>query len=181
MGNHDGGKWGKRLGRRETSVGIRKMLTSAGVQVCHNTHVDLQVAGAKVQIVGLGDRWAKEFHLNEAFAGLPKQADCLRIAMSHNPDTKDMVQYRSWELLLCGHTHGGQVVIPGFGPPIVPIVDHGYVSGLFEYQGRRLYVTRGVGGVFGGMRLNCRPEITVLDLVAGESPVELTDGKPRVG
>ncbi|MCW5966597.1 MAG: phosphodiesterase YaeI [Bryobacterales bacterium] len=179
MGNHDGGKWGRDTGRRESSAAIRLMLGKAGIQVCHNANVEMEVAGARLQVVGLGDRWAKEFFIQDAFQGLTRNADRLRVVMSHNPDTKDVLHYHSWELLLCGHTHGGQVAIPGFGPPIVPVLDHEYVKGLHEYQGRRLYVTRGVGGVFGGLRINCRPEITVLDMVAGESPVELTDSKPR--
>jgi hypothetical protein len=43
-----------------------------------------------------------------------------------------------------------------------------------------MYVTRGVGGVMGGLRINCRPELTLLELTGGESPQELTDGQPRV-
>ncbi len=178
MGNHDGGKWGKHTRRRETSAALRAMLTGAGIQVPHNGHAALSAAGVSLDVVGLGDLWAKEFDVNRGFHGLSKEAGRLRIVMSHNPDTKDIVQYFSWELLLCGHTHGGQVVLPLVGAPILPILDRQYSQGLFEYQGRRMYVTRGVGGVLGGLRINCRPEITLLDLVPGESPVELTEDRP---
>jgi hypothetical protein len=180
MGNHDGGKWGKRTGRRETSTVLRAMLRDAGIQAPHNGHASVSVAGVDLDIIGLGDRWAKEFELAKAFQGLPPEAERLRVVMSHNPDTKDMVQYFSWELLLCGHTHGGQVVLPWVGAPVLPVVDTHYAQGLFAYQGRRMYVTRGVGGVMGGLRINCRPELTLLELTGGESPRELTDGQPRV-
>lgn len=179
MGNHDGGRWADLKNRYDSSEILRGMLADAGVVVPHNAHVEQQVAGERVQIVGIGDHWAKEQNAPLAFKALPRQADCLRIVMSHNPDTKAILQYFSWELMLSGHTHGGQVVIPGFGPPILPVNDKRYYEGLHVYQGRRLYITRGVGGVMGGVRFNCRPEITVLDLVSGESPDELTESRPR--
>jgi len=179
MGNHDGGKWKVNLGRRETSVATRGMLAEAGIIVPHNVSQEVRIAGIPLQMVGLGDLWAKEMDSRAAFAGLPRQADRLRIVLSHNPDTKAILQYFSWELMLSGHTHGGQVVLPGFGPLVLPIEDRGYHAGLYTYQGRRLYVSRGVGGVFGGLRFNCRPEITIIELVPGESPAELTEGKPR--
>lgn len=170
MGNHDGGKWGKRSGRRESSQAIRTLLAEAGVRVLHNTNEEVVVAGVRAQFVGLGDLWAKEFDPRRAFESLPRQPDCLRVTLSHNPDSKAILQYYHWELLLCGHTHGGQVVIPGYGPPILPIMDRAFAQGLHPYEGRRVYVTRGIGGVYGGVRFYCRPEISVLDLHAAESP-----------
>jgi uncharacterized protein len=179
MGNHDGGKWKVNLGRRETSVATRRMLSDAGVSVPHNAYQEVTIAGIPLQVIGVGDLWAKELDSHSAFQGLTRHANQLRILLSHNPDTKAILQYFSWELMLSGHTHGGQVVLPGYGPLVLPIADRHYDAGLYTYQGRRLYVSRGVGGVFGGLRFNCRPEITILDLVPGESPIELTEGKPR--
>jgi uncharacterized protein len=179
MGNHDGGKWKESLGRRETSGPTREMLSEARITVPHNTRLKTVVAGVPLDILGLGDLWAKEFDSRSAFRGLSRQAEGLRVVLSHNPDTKGILQYYSWELMLGGHTHGGQIVLPVVGPPVLPVEDRSTYAGLYTYQGRRLYVSRGVGGVFGGMRFNCRPEITVLDLVPGDSPRELTEDKPR--
>lgn len=178
-GNHDGGRWGQVKNRYPSSELIRNMLSSAGIVVPHNAHAEAEIAGERIQIVGIGDHWAKEQNARKAFNDVSRDADCLRITLSHNPDTKEILQYFSWELMLSGHTHGGQVVIPGYGPPILPVNDHRYYQGLHTWQGRRIYITRGVGGVAGGIRIACRPEVTILDLVPGESPVELTESKPR--
>ncbi|MDZ7639021.1 MAG: phosphodiesterase YaeI [Bryobacterales bacterium] len=179
VGNHDGGRWTENRRSFQSSAPIREMLSSAGIDVLHNQHKEQTIAGQKLLVVGLADFWTKEFDSRAAFDGLAKQADRLRIVLSHNPDTKAVLQYYSWELLLSGHTHGGQVVVPVLGPPILPIIDTDYFEGLYDWQGRRVYITRGIGGIFGAVRFNCRPEVTILDLVPGESPVELTESQPR--
>lgn len=180
VGNHDGGKWSSTRHGFRSSERVRNMLSEAGITVLQNQSVERQVAGARLQVVGLADFWTREFDSRKAFDGLPKQADCLRVVLSHNPDTKAILQYYSWELMLSGHTHGGQVVIPLVGPPILPVNDTAYYQGLHTWQGRRVYITRGVGGVYGAVRFNCRPEVSILELVSGDSPEELTESKPRV-
>lgn len=180
VGNHDGGRWSELRSGFRTSARIRELLADAGIQVLQNAATEQEINGHRLHLVGLADFWTREFNSHAAFDGLPKQAEQLRVVLSHNPDTKAVLQYFSWELLLCGHTHGGQVNIPLVGPPILPILDRAYYAGLYEWQGRRVYITRGVGGVYGGIRFNCRPEVTILDLVPGESPVELTESQPRI-
>lgn len=66
--------------------------------------------------------------------------------------------------MLCGHTHGGQLRIPLVGEPFAPIEDKRYVAGLNTFGERQIYTTRGVGSLY-GLRLNCRPEVTILELV----------------
>lgn len=180
VGNHDGGKWSASRHGLRSSERVRAMLGEAGITVLQNQSAEHTIAGTRLQVVGLADFWTREFDSRKAFDGLVREADCLRVVLSHNPDTKAILQYYSWELLLSGHTHGGQVVIPLVGPPILPVNDTAYYQGLHTWQGRRLYITRGVGGVFGGIRFYCRPEVTILDLVGGESPVPLTESTPRV-
>jgi predicted MPP superfamily phosphohydrolase len=179
VGNHDGGKWSATRHGLRSSEKVRGMLGEAGINVLQNQSAAPEIAGTRLQVVGLADFWTREFDSRKAFDGLAKQADCLRIVLSHNPDTKAILQHYSWELMLSGHTHGGQVVIPLIGPPILPVNDTAFYQGLHTWQGRRLYITRGVGGVLGGVRFNCRPEVTILDLVGGTSPTELTESKPR--
>ena len=65
--------------------------------------------------------------------------------------------------MLSGHTHGGQVLIPLVGERYAPVQDKRFVAGLKRWEGRQIYVTRGVGSL-AGIRFRCRPEITVLDL-----------------
>ncbi|MCZ2156828.1 MAG: phosphodiesterase YaeI [Bryobacterales bacterium] len=180
VGNHDGGRWSELRSGFKTSERIRQLLADAGIHVLQNQSAESEINGVRLHLVGLADFWTREFDSRAAFDGLPKQSEQLRIVLSHNPDTKAILQYYSWELLLCGHTHGGQVKIPFIGPPILPILDRQFYEGLHTWQGRRIYITRGVGGVYGGIRFDCRPEVTILNLVPGDSPVELTESRPRV-
>ena len=87
--------------------------------------------------------------------------------------TPMMQQYREakqecpdapWELMLCGHTHGGQVHIPFYGPARVAVLDERYAVGLNPFAGGRwIHTTRGVGNIL-GFRVNCRPELSTLVL-----------------
>jgi predicted MPP superfamily phosphohydrolase len=66
--------------------------------------------------------------------------------------------------MLCGHTHGGQVKLPFIGAPIVSIRDRRFGEGLRQWEGRWIYVTRGVGNLH-GIRFNCPPEVSLLTVV----------------
>jgi hypothetical protein len=69
-------------------------------------------------------------------------------------------------LQLSGHSHGGQVHIPLLGPPLLPYLGQRYPAGLYRIGQMQLYVTRGVGLVAPPVRLNCRPEVTLLTLTS---------------
>lgn len=163
MGNHDGGNWAGGHGGYPTSEEVQDLVRGAGLCVLHNHSADLAVGDSRLRITGLGDAWAGEFHPDQAFvAGGTVHG---RVALSHNPDTKDALLAHPWELLLCGHTHGGQVALPFLGGGcFAPVRDSRYVDGHYGWKGRHLYVTRGVGSIL-GLRFNCRPEVTVLTLV----------------
>ncbi len=91
----------------------------------------------------------------------------LRLAVTHLPDAVAALPPTGVDLLIAGHTHGGQVVLPGFGPPLTltSVPRRVAAGGLSELDGRRLYVSRGVGmerGWAPPLRLFCRPEISLL-------------------
>src|SRR5262249_37650628 len=94
-----------------------------------------------------------------AFAGVTESDNV--ILLSHNPDSKDALDSFPWELMLSGHTHGGQVVFPLLGPVFAPVADKRYVEGLKPWQDRQLHVTRGIGSIR-GIRFLCRPEVSML-------------------
>lgn len=83
--------------------------------------------------------------------------------LCHNPDAKDKLRASAWDLMLCGHTHGGQLRLPGIGRPFAPVRDVRYVEGLRPWEGRLIHITRGIGNLH-GLRFNCRPEINLLNL-----------------
>ncbi|MBU0717831.1 MAG: metallophosphoesterase [Planctomycetes bacterium] len=94
----------------------------------------------------------------------------VRILMAHTPDAVRVLRPNTRvDLLVAGHTHGGQVVIPFFGPPLTysKLPRHIAGGGLHELEGRRVYVSRGVGcerGLGPRVRFLCPPEITLLVL-----------------
>ncbi len=164
LGNHDGGWSGSGMKDSET---VQKVVVSGGVELLHNRHATLPVAGGHVELVGLGDLWGHEFLPQRAF---PREKGHVpRIVLSHNPDTKDLLAQRPWDLMLSGHTHGGQVVLPLVGAPWAPVTDQRYLHGLKPWGGRQIHVTAGVGSAM-GVRLNCPPEVVLLELTGTGNP-----------
>lgn len=169
LGNHDGGRWAAvRRGYTDTRV-VERLLAESGIQLLHNEARRIAHGDQAFWLIGLGDLWAEELVAEKAFHAATNGPTIPRIVLSHNPDSKDRLGHVDWDLMLCGHTHGGQVALPHFGTPMAPVIDHRYVAGLNRWGTRWIYTTRGVGNLK-GVRFNCRPEISVLDLVAKDAP-----------
>jgi predicted MPP superfamily phosphohydrolase len=127
----------------------------------HNASTTFEREGWKLNIVGVGDWWADEMEVATAYRTVDRTRPT--ILLSHNPDTKTRLETWPWELMLSGHTHGGQLSLPGVGTPFAPIRDKRYVRGLHRWNNRWLHITKGVGNLH-GMRFNCRPEVSILKL-----------------
>jgi predicted MPP superfamily phosphohydrolase len=83
----------------------------------------------------------------------------------HNPDTFELWPLAGTHLILAGHTHGGQVNLPLIGAPVVPSrYGQKYAQGLFRRDNTFMYVNRGLGVLWPGIRFNCRPEIAIFQL-----------------
>jgi uncharacterized protein len=170
---------------------VTAALTEAGIRVLWN-----QIAyplGTELPIVGLADFWSREFNPAPVFSQL--SAETPRIVLSHNPDTANRLQSWRIDLQLSGHSHGGQIVLPGLGPfptwyqtirryipkalhPWVPymredcykVMRHWeWAQGMHQVGQNLLYVNRGLGTYLPG-RLFCPPEVTVITL----------DGKAKI-
>jgi predicted MPP superfamily phosphohydrolase len=89
-----------------------------------------------------------------------------RILLSHHPRTFNEARDLQFDLMLSGHTHGGQISLGRIGDyAITPLLaGEFYHNGLYEHRGRRLYVNAGAGGWL-PVRINCPPEITLIELV----------------
>ena len=125
---------------------------------------DAQVPGQSLCLAGLGDLWENAGPLEPVLEGLP--GDMPRIVLTHNPDTAETLKSGlRIDLMCCGHTHGGQVWVPGLGTPIVPI-RHGdkYAGGWCEGPQCPVIVSRGVGMAVLPVRFGVRPEIGVITL-----------------
>ena len=157
LGNHDGGHWlNARFGGSPTSAGMRQRLSSEGVHVLHNASTVLPNG---IELIGFGDTYSQEFG---PFTGTSPGP---RIVLCHNPDGKDLISEERWDLMLSGHTHGGQVRLWPAPATWAPVNDKRYIAGRYDWAGRQLFITRGAGSPT-HVRFGCRPEVSILELTA---------------
>jgi predicted MPP superfamily phosphohydrolase len=92
------------------------------------------------------------------------------ILMAHEPDFADVsAQANRFDLQVSGHSHGGQIVFPFIGPPILPHLGQKYPSGLYQVGSMLQYTNRGVGMARLPVRFNCPPEITIFHLEGADA------------
>jgi hypothetical protein len=154
LGNHD--LW---TDRHTVIAGLEQ----AGVRVLVNQGLPLAQGGASIYLAGLDDGMAGAPDLERALAGHDGRAPV--VLLWHEPDLghEPVAQGRVW-LHLAGHSHGGQVRLPGRGALILPPYAHRYDQGLYSVGPGWIYVNRGLGTTSVPLRLNCPPEITLLRL-----------------
>lgn len=141
---------------------VTTALRKRGVTVLENQVESVNVDGQTLNIAGLGEAiWGyDDLHLLKSRLN----PGGFTILLAHVPFVFDRLEELPVDLMLAGHSHGGQVCLPGVGPLWMPFGSGGYASGMFEKNGRRLYVTRGVGTSLLPVRIGCPPEITVIHL-----------------
>ncbi len=142
---------------------VASALTQHGIHVLHNEAIPLKRNGATIYLTGVEDLWSRACDLEQAFAGLPTSVPC--IALAHNPRTVERLAGRRCDLMLSGHTHGGQIHTPKLGRPTLGRKARRFAAGLYRYRNTYVYVNKGVGFGF-RFRYGVRPEVAVLSLVA---------------
>jgi predicted MPP superfamily phosphohydrolase len=136
-------------------------LETIGVRFLTNAHATLARDGARLPLAGIDEVYRGAPDLDAAFDGIAVGAPC--IAFTHHPDMIDRVRRRV-DLLLCGHTHGGQIRFPFFGAVVVPSKHEAkYASGFHRLGAVLMYVSRGIGAI-PPVRILCRPEIATFTL-----------------
>jgi len=162
LGNHDGGVWAGGYGGYADCGWISEVLRESQIDILHNTSTTVQAREWKINLVGVGDCWAEQLDSEAAFRGVDQSRPT--VLLSHNPDTKDELIRHDWQLMLSGHTHGGQLRVPWLGAtPFAPVKDKRFVEGLHHWEDRWLHITKGIGTVY-GLRINCPPEVSLLTL-----------------
>ena len=144
---------------------VTDSLVTHSIPVLANSSVPIERDGRRLWLAGLEDALQQRPDLLTALpAGRNPDKEPL-ILLAHEPDFADHVAGRQVDLVLSGHTHGGQIRIPFLPPLLLPSLGHKYVEGLFRLRdGTQLYVNRGIGAVNLPFRFRCPPEISVITL-----------------
>ena len=149
---------------------LRGLVEECGIEVLHNRSLALRAADgagsgggevAPLFLAGIDDRHAGRPDLDAALAGIPAAAPV--ILLSHNPDVLFDAAARGVDLVLSGHTHGGQIRIPGL-PVLVRMSRYRLDEGHYRSGGTQLVVSRGLGVTGLPIRIACPPEAVLLTL-----------------
>lgn len=144
---------------------VSQALVRHGIRVLQNeTHV-LQRHDRQLYLTGIEDLWSRVCDPERALANLAPTTP--RIVLAHNPCTIERLGSHRCDLMLSGHTHGGQVNLPGLGRVTLGPNGRRYAAGLYTYRDSLLYVNKGVGFGF-RVRFGVRPEVAVFNLKAAE-------------
>jgi predicted MPP superfamily phosphohydrolase len=163
------------LGNHDVIIGAKKVteaLTASGITVLRNAYLPMERNGGRIWLAGLDDPLEGRPNPELAIpASIRNQPDEPVVLLCHAPDYADRLLAhpagQAVDLMLSGHTHGGQICLPFLGALALPPWGRKYVEGFFRLGGLQLYVNRGIGTVGLPFRLNCPPEITLLSLRKG--------------
>jgi predicted MPP superfamily phosphohydrolase len=154
LGNHD--HW---MGAEH----VRQILRESGVIELANEVYSLERNGASLHIAGVDDVMVFQDRLDDVLEKLPEDGPAILLA--HEPDFADVSSKTGrFSLQISGHSHGGQVVLPGIGPLIRGPLFLRYPIGRYQVGDMIQYTNRGVGTHVFRLRINCPPEITVFTL-----------------
>lgn len=176
LGNHDYVRYGfggqKMTTFRNDVPRLCATLARAGATVLRNAWVTAKPRGMALHVVGVDDPHLGYDALDAATAGLP--TDGPRLLLSHSPDILPQAVAHGLRVVVAGHTHGGQVVLPILGAvKTATRLRLPRPAGLLCWRGATVYVSRGVHGAL-PIRLNCPPEVALLTLRPAEKALDAT-------
>jgi len=164
LGNHDHWAGGAR---------VEAILASAGIAMLTNRAVHLPPPFDQVSVVGLDDHLSGHPDAPTAF----RDARPIRLVLMHQPSALLDLGNAPFRLAMAGHTHGGQIVLPGGWRPVLPQggLSRLYPGGYYELgPGRALLVSRGVGCTSLPVRINAPPEVHLIELQPDRRPFGAT-------
>ena len=130
-----------------------------------NECVAIRSGPASIYLAGVDDaHFYRADDIEKAAADIPH--DCVSVLLSHTPEIYRQAAHAGFDLMLSGHTHGGQICLPG-GVPILLAADlpRALGAGAWEHAGMTGYTSVGAGCSLVPVRINNRPEITLQQLV----------------
>lgn len=147
---------------------LRAALTNRGWHYVDNRTALVDVGGVRVSVAGLGDTHMDADRITERHPAFEPGAD-LAIGVTHSPYNSALDAFidRGADMVFAGHTHGGQIRVPGYGAPVTNCDrPRNEARGLFYRRGIPVYVSAGLGySIFAPVRFACRPEATLVELV----------------
>lgn len=155
------------LGNHDNSAFVQP-LVDLGVRMLVNDRIQLEVNGGRMWIAGLDDhhRYGCD-DMSGALAGVDP-GDFV-VLLTHSPELIRQAARMGVDLYLCGHTHGGQICLPGIGPVLLNAfgTPRKYCSGRWRHEGVQGYTTPGLGATALHVRYNCPPEAGLITLRRG--------------
>ena len=148
-----------------------------GIPGNHDYWSDMDFDEAKEVFASTGGRWLMDEEVivrngtvrlmgmaGSAGGSFTAKAGMKNILLSHYPNGVELFQNTKFDLILAGHTHGGQVRLPWYGALVVPFGTGEYQLGMYQTHAGPLYVSAGIGYFYMNVRFCCRPEITVFEM-----------------
>ena len=159
LGNHDAS---------EIAFGLEDL----GVRMMINEAAEIQKARSSVWVIGIDDPYDYQCHdLPGALEAVPSTG--FKILLAHTPELYDESAESGIDLYLCGHTHAGQVRLPGIGALIQNAAcPRSYAHGHWRHQDMQGYTSAGVGCSMLPIRFNCAPEIVLIELANGGTGIQ---------
>ena len=146
------------LGNHDEERDMTPVLTALGFSVLRDSRTQITIRGETVELAGLR-YWTRRM---QDVTRVIRGASPNLILIAHTPNRLIEAAALSVPLMLSGHTHGGQIVLPGLGA--VAARDFPVVAGSARRENTTVFVTRGVGTVYVPVRINCPPEVALLTL-----------------
>ena len=157
LGNHD-------------SILMARPIESLGIKLLLNEQISLQSEGSAIYLAGIDDpHYFAADNLEKAYEGIPDEAVSLLLA--HSPEIYRHAAYVGFDFMLCGHTHGGQICLPGSIPLTYNSSAPRFTgAGPWSYDLMQGYTSVGTGSSVVPARFNCPPEITLHQLRQDRPP-----------
>ncbi|WP_163512315.1 metallophosphoesterase [Fodinicola acaciae] len=148
---------------------LRDVFTASGWADLTNARATIKAGGRHIALAGVDDPHLAQDDYDRVAGPADPTAD-LRIGLSHSPEPRVLDRFAAdgYDLLLCGHTHGGQLRVPGYGALVTNCgIDRDRARGLHHWSGDTwLHVSAGMGtSPYAPIRFACPPEVSLLTLI----------------
>lgn len=154
------------LGNHDDEIEMPRVLRKRGLEVLDDERTSVTIRGETLDLIGLRF-WTRQA---SELARLMRADATTSVLLAHTPSRLAMATALNIPLMLCGHTHGGQIVVPGLGPIAgrrFPVIE-----GMDRVDNTTVFVSRGIGTVYVPCRINCPPEVAMLTLKRLAHPIQ---------